>query len=268
MTLRALVSTSHSPSRRRAASPSSRARTVSRVRLAVRAGPHRRRHLSLGDEGEVAEADLDEAAAHEILIDQPPGPGRIDVSDPEPGLERRLATRPVGGGRPRLRPLLGRRLDAEPCGLPGEKPSIHVALDIRRLDGARRRSQIEEPQRSRDRDIARRHGGGHRSRPRPDPRSGRRRGSSGRRRASRRRRGRPGSLQRVSAKPRSPRGGPAARVAAGLFTGIRRLIRTGTPPSDRTGTDPRPGSAGGRRPRPAGWARPASRRAAPPRPPT
>ena len=130
------------------------------VRLAVRAGPHRRRHLSLGDEGEVAEADLDEATAHEILIDQPPGPGRIDVSDPEPGLERRLAARPVGGGCPCLRPLLGRRLDAEPCGLPGEKPSIHVALDIRRVDGARRRSQIEEPQCSRERDIARRHRGG------------------------------------------------------------------------------------------------------------
>jgi hypothetical protein len=156
MTLRALVSTSHSPSRWRAASPSSRARTASRAASPCVPGPIA---AVTSDEGEVAEAKLDEATSHEILIDQPPRPGGIDIGRPEPLLEESLATRPAGSGRPRLGPLVGRRLEAEPHRLPDEKPSIHVALDIRRLEGARRWMELEEPERPRDRDVARRHEG-------------------------------------------------------------------------------------------------------------
>ena len=270
MTLRALVSTSHSPSRRRAASASSRARTASRAASPCAPGSIAAVTSASETKARSRKRSSTKRRLTEILIDQPPRPGGIDVGDPEPRLEGGLTTRPAGGGRPRLGPLVGRRLDAEPCRLPGEKPSIHVALHIRRLDGARRRIQLEEPERSRDRDVARRHGGaidlGHD----PDRRSGRRRGSSRRRRARPRRRG--GASAAPTSFGEAPESARRSRVpvAGRLFAAaIRRLhIRRGTPPSDRAGADPRPGSAGGRRPRRTGWARPASRRADPPRPPT
>ena len=269
MTLRALVSTSHSPSRRRAASPSSRARTASRAASPCAPGPSAAVTSASETKARSRKRSSTKRRLMRSSIDQPPRPGGIDVGGPEPRLEDGMATRPVGGGRPRLGPLVGRRLEAEPRRLPGEEPSIHVTLDIRRLDGSRRRIQLEEPERARNRDVARRHEGaidlGHHPVEEADlglaHRGGAERAEDGEeaQRRSGELPGRPGT-----------RSAPPAPVAGRHFVAaIGRLrIRRGTPPSDRAGADPRPGSAGGRRPRRTGWARPGSRRADPPRPPT
>ena len=154
-------------------------------RLAIRAGPHRRRHVGVGDEGEVAEAELDEAASqrdpHRPAVaprrDRRRRSGATPRGWPDhpPGWRRpptpRSARRPSSRGRAASPP--GREA-VHPRSAPHPSPRWRAAPDPARRARARARSRRRSPSR-----------GLHRSRPRPCRRSGRRRGSSQRRRARR-----------------------------------------------------------------------------------